>query len=86
MNYSVDLSDSAIDEIRPLPANLKRRIANALDRIGENPRLGKPLKWELNGLWSLRIGDYRIIYEIDDVNQVVSVVHARHRRDVYRRR
>ncbi|MCH8291542.1 hypothetical protein IH992_10630 [Candidatus Poribacteria bacterium] len=43
MNYSVDLSDSAIDEIRPLPANLKRRIENALDRIGDNPRLGKPL-------------------------------------------
>jgi len=46
MNYSVDLSDSAIDEIRPLPANFKRRIENALDRIGDNPRLGKPLKWD----------------------------------------
>ncbi len=49
-------------------------------------RCGHPLRWELEGLWSARVGVYRVIYELDDVEQLVSVVSIAHRADIYRPR
>ncbi len=55
--------------------------------IAENPnRLGKPLVGELESLWSARRGDYRIIYEIFENEQIVLIHRAQHRRDAYRPR
>jgi mRNA-degrading endonuclease RelE of RelBE toxin-antitoxin system len=48
--------------------------------------LGKPLRFELEGLWSARRGPYRVIYEIDDATRTITVVAVGHRADVYRRR
>jgi mRNA interferase RelE/StbE len=63
----------------------------ALDSIfgpnADNPqRLGKPLVGELESLFSARRGDYRIIYEILEDDQVVLIHHVQHRHDVYRPR
>lgn len=53
--------------------------------LAENPhRVGKPLRDLLAGSYSARVGVYRIIYEIDDVVQVVSVERIGHRADIYR--
>ena len=53
--------------------------------ICENPqRTGKPLRGELEGLWSAWRGDYRIIYRILDEEKVVMVHRIRHRRHLYR--
>ena len=55
--------------------------------LAENPhRVGKPLKLTLEGLYSARRGDYRVIYSIDDHLRVVTVVAIEHRSDVYRPR
>lgn len=55
--------------------------------IAENPhRAGKPLRGELEGLYSSRRGDFRISYEVDEEEKVVLVHRAQHRRSVYRRR
>jgi len=55
--------------------------------IAENPnRLGKPLVGELGGLWSARRGDYRIISEIFEDEQIVLIHRVQHRRDAYRPR
>ena len=51
----------------------------------ENPqRVGKPLRPPLDGKWSVRRGQYRIIYTSDTAAQVVAVLHISHRRDAYR--
>ncbi|MDE0136543.1 MAG: type II toxin-antitoxin system RelE/ParE family toxin [Acidimicrobiaceae bacterium] len=51
-----------------------------------NPwRVGKPLRWELAGVWSARQGDYRVLYEIDEPNRTVVLLRVAHRRDAYRR-
>jgi mRNA-degrading endonuclease RelE of RelBE toxin-antitoxin system len=51
----------------------------------ENPQLvGKPLQPPLDGKWSARRGQYRIIYTIDTAAPVVTVLHISHRRDAYR--
>ncbi len=55
--------------------------------LAENPqRVGKPLRFELEGLHSARRGDYRVVYEIDEVQEKVTIMAIQHRSDVYRRR
>ncbi len=56
-----------------------------LGPLAETPRrVGKPLVGELDGLWSARRGDYRVVYEIDKDADVVIVHRVQQRRDVYR--
>ncbi len=53
----------------------------------ENPhRVGKPLRGDLAGLHSARVGAYRIVYEIDRANRTVRVIYIDHRADIYRPR
>ena len=60
-------------------------MATITGPIAENPhRAGKPLTGELEGLWSARRGDYRIIYTIIEEDRVVMIHRIQHRRDVYR--
>ena len=73
--------------LNELPERSAAAIIETFERIAENPhRLGKPLKFEFDGLWSARRGAYRIIYAIDDHERVVSIVAVGHRADIYRRR
>jgi mRNA interferase RelE/StbE len=50
--------------IRDLHPQIKRKLRGALEAIAANPRCGKPLKEELAGLWSLRVGKFRVIYRV----------------------
>ena len=53
----------------------------------EDPqRVGKPLRGDLAGLHSARVGAYRIVYEIDEANRTVRVIYIDHRADIYRPR
>jgi mRNA-degrading endonuclease RelE of RelBE toxin-antitoxin system len=54
--------------------------------LAEDPRrVGKPLRYDLEGLWSARRGEYRVLYQIDQQTVTVLVVTVDHRRGVYRR-
>ena len=63
----------------------RARIVAAIDRLVEIPHLGSALKGDLRGLRRLRVGDYRIVYEVRDEELVVLVVRVAHRPDAYRR-
>ena len=52
--------------ISHLPPTVKQKVRNGLDAIVEDPHEGKPLRAELTGLWSLRVGRFRIIYRIEE--------------------
>ncbi len=54
------------DTLRRLPPELKRKVRDGLTDILASPACGKPLRRELEGYWSLRIGRHRIIYRPDD--------------------
>lgn len=55
--------------------------------LAENPRrVGKPLRFELEGLHAARRGPYRVVYRIDEVRQVVRIEAIAHRADAYRTR
>lgn len=84
--YRVVLGARAAKDIRRLTKQSQRAALAALEALASEPRAGKPLVAELVGLWSLRRGDYRIVYQIDDRSRRVEVVRVAHRREVYRRR
>jgi mRNA interferase RelE/StbE len=55
--------------------------------VADNPaRVGKPLGFELEGLYSARRGDYRVVYQIDVAESAITIMAIQHRADVYRRR
>ena len=80
----IQFSSSAQRFIAGLHSPLQSRIENALLEIAANPRVGKPLKGDLKGNYSHRVGDWRIVYSIE--KSFVYVKDIRHRREVYRRR
>ena len=85
MNYSVRIKRSATRDLPRIPQQDRLRIVRAIDSLGEHPPKESPLKGENRGLRRLRMGDYRIVYEVLDDELVVLVVRVAHRREVYRR-
>ena len=86
MGYSTRIKRSAARDLARLPRRDLERIVHAIDRLGDNPLAGSPLKGDLRGLRRVRVGDYRVVYEVLDGDLVVLVVLVAHRREVYRRR
>ena len=61
-------------------------VLEAIDHIADAPqRMGKPLRLELEGLWSARRGSYRGVSRIDEGKRLVQIITIDHRADVYRR-
>ena len=71
--------------IEKLPIKKKRQIKDAVDRIAENPEIGKHLTHELRGLLSYRSGIYRIIYRIHHKELLVIILTIGHRKNIYKR-
>lgn len=87
--WAIEVSERAVRALRKLDRQAARRIRDELAEIAEleDPRgRGKALVGNLAGLWRYRVGDYRIICDIEDDALVVLVVDVAHRREVYRRR
>ena len=85
--YSVEIARPAIRSIAGLPPKEQRRIRAAIDLLAEEPR--PPGCVALSGeesVYRVRVGDYRILYEVIDARLVVHVIRVGHRRDVYRPR
>ena len=90
MAWTVEVSDYAEKQLRKLDKPIQKRLLDWLeDRIEgcKNPRhFGEPLRGEMAGLWRYRIGDYRVICEIQDQQLVVLALAVGHRREIYLRR
>lgn len=85
MAYNVELSATAEKQMDKLSANIQRRIIEELDRLAENPRhTGTRKMTGEEGLHRARVGDYRVVYRIEDNRLMVLVVKIGHRREVYR--
>ena len=82
--YTVSLSLRAQRETRRLDRQILARIARAIDSLAENPRPSGCLKVKTaDALWRIRVGDWRIGYEIDDVARTVTIITVGHRREFY---
>ncbi|VAX37883.1 mRNA interferase RelE [hydrothermal vent metagenome] len=84
MAYTVELTRKADKQLQKLPEETQRRIVRALEELEDDPRPhgSAKLKGEEN-LYRIRMGDYRIIYSIEDNKLIVIVVRVGHRRDIY---
>ena len=84
-DYGITFARSARKELERLPADLGQRVLQKIEALSENPRPAgvTKLKGQKN-VWRLRVGDYRVVYAIDDTAKAVDVSIVRHRRDVYR--
>lgn len=86
MSYAIRVEPSARKELARIPKPDRRRVVEAIDRLGENPHAGRALKGNHQGLRRIRVGAWRVLYKVDDKASVVSILRAAHRRDAYRRR
>lgn len=84
MSYQVILPNSAQKELEKLPDQIAARIMEALTGLQENPRPPGCKKLQGVKAWRIRVGNYRIIYEIHDKVLRVIVISIGNRRDVYR--
>ena len=83
--YAVRFKKSAAKELRSLDINLQLDIGEEIDRLSSDPRPSGVVKLKGDdNIYRIRIGDYRVVYEIDDSERGVMIVRVRHRRDAYR--
>jgi mRNA interferase RelE/StbE len=82
--YTVRILRAAQKALARLPEQDYARVAAAIAALASNPRPPGCVKLTGSTYWRLRVGDYRILYEIDDTGQLVIVATVGHRRDVYR--
>ncbi len=85
MSFSIRIKESAARELRRVAGPERARIVATIDRLAETPHLGTALKGDLRGLRRLRVGDWRVVYEVQDDALIVLVVRGGHRREVHRR-
>lgn len=82
--FSVVVSHSARRELKRLPASVVQRVAVLVRVLREQPRPQGCLKLKgLEATYRIRIGNYRLVYEIDDVGRVVLISRVRHRGEAY---
>lgn len=84
MAYSVLATKAAAREIRKLPPQTRPRIKQATDELREGPR-DKAQKLAGENAYRVLVGDYRIVFRVDDLAREVLITRVKHRRDVYRR-
>ena len=84
MAYSVSIKQSAAKQLEKVAWEERQRIIAAIEQLKINPSAGSVLKGEFSGLRRIRIGNYRVVYEVQDQQLVVLVIRVGHRREVYR--
>ena len=81
--YNIEIKKSAAKEIKNLPNEIIKRIIVKLDELAINPRGKDSLKLTSDDKYRVRVGNYRILYQIFDDNLVVIVVKVAHRKSSY---
>lgn len=83
-NYSLAFKKSVAKDLRKIPNNDVERILECINLLCENPRADGCIKLSNQERYRVRQGNYRIIYEIQDLELIILVVKVAHRNEVYR--
>ena len=86
MTYSIQIEASAAKDLARITSPYRERIIAAIDALAMHPHGGSQLKGDLRGLRRIRVGNYRVVYELLDKELLILVIRVSHRREVYRRR
>jgi mRNA interferase RelE/StbE len=84
LHYEITFARSARKELQAIPRTTAKRILTKIELLASNPRLSgcKKLQGHTN-LWRIRVGEYRVVYSIDDINHIIDVSVIRHRSEAY---
>lgn len=83
--YRIEFTTAAARQVRKLPRPVRDRVLDAIEDLADDPRPHGPCK--LAGedtAWRIRVGAYRVIYDVHDKELLITVVRTAHRREVYR--
>ena len=83
MMYSISILRSAQKELAKLPPSDYEHICQNIEKLGLTPRPTGCKKLIARPGWRIRVGHYRVIYEVNDTNKTVLILHIGHRKDVY---
>ncbi|MBI2059570.1 MAG: type II toxin-antitoxin system RelE/ParE family toxin [Nitrospirae bacterium] len=84
MKYRVEIPRSVEKEVSALPNATQIRVHEKILGLEEDPRPAGCKQLIGSGYWRIRVGDYRIVYAIDDAARLVVLTRVRHRKEVYR--
>ena len=88
MKYNVEYSKTAMNTIKKMDSSTSKLIRTWIEKNlidTENPRVkGKALTGDLKGLWRYRVGDYRILADIQDDKLVIFLFEVAHRKEIYK--
>lgn len=86
IKYQIKFKSSSAKEFKNLSSNIQKRIGEVLEKMKENPRISGVIKLQGDDkLYRIRVGDYRLVFEIDDSEKLVRITRVRHRQDVYKK-
>jgi mRNA interferase RelE/StbE len=86
MKYAIEFSreaESGFASLLRADRRLAERILRKMESLGTSPREGKPLVGNHEGEFSLRVGSYRIIYEVDFTGHIIFILTITHRKNAY---
>ena len=81
MSYKVELAESFAKEFSRKHKDKKEWLERMIERLEQEPQFGKPLRGNLHGLWQLRIGPFRVWYEINTEEKRVTLRAILHKDD-----
>jgi mRNA interferase RelE/StbE len=84
VTYEIAVLRTAVKSIARLPKEVQSRVVDAIAELAETPRPSEAKKLVARDALRLRVGDYRIIYEVNDAAKTIQVVVVSHRKDAYR--
>lgn len=83
--YEVEFVKSAQKELSKLPHQISLRIAKAIHKLSADLRKGNVRPMVGTTSWRLRVGDYRVVYDILDNRLTILIIRIRHRKEAYRK-
>jgi len=81
--YNLIFDKSALKYFDKLDKFEQEKIGRKFEQLKQNPKLGKSLTANLTGFWSLRVGKYRIIYQIKYEELIIFILDIGHRKNIY---
>ncbi len=84
VKYKIEFKKSASKELNSLPNKEIKKILNSIDQLSKGPRSANSKKLSASEYYRIRVGDYRILYEVKDQILIIYIIKIAHRKDVYR--
>lgn len=83
-SYKIEFSNSIEKDFSKLDKNISKKVWSKIDELADNPLPLNNKKLSGTNFHRIRIGDYRVIYEINSKSKTITILRAKHRKEVYR--